>query len=76
MLKGVLMRKAKVCPFLTSVLMSLVLVLGSFVSYVHASEYPDPTNDNNSETERIYEGEGYEITFSLVSSWNSGYNKV
>ncbi len=68
------MRKEKVCPFLTSVLMSVVLVLGSFASLVHASEYPVPTNGNNSETERVYEGDGYKVTFSLVSSWNSGYN--
>ena len=54
--------------------MSVVLVLCSFVSYVHANEYPVPTNANNSETERVYEGDGYKVTFSLVSSWNSGYN--
>ena len=40
------MRKVKVSPFLTSVLMSIVLVLSSFVSLVHASEYPDPTTGN------------------------------
>ena len=70
------MRKVKVCPFLTSVLMSVLLILGSFVPYVHASETQDPTNGNNnaSETERIYEGDGYSVTFSLVSSWNTGYN--
>ena len=70
------MRKVKVCPFLTSVLMSVVLVLGSFVSLVHASEYPDPTagNTDPSETERVYECDGYIVTFSLVSLWNSGYN--
>lgn len=70
------MRKVKVCPFLTSVLMSVLLILGSFAPYVHASGTQDPTNGNNnaSETERIYEGDGYKVTFSLVSSWNTGYN--
>ncbi|MBP5702064.1 MAG: cellulose binding domain-containing protein, partial [Lachnospiraceae bacterium] len=70
------MRKVKVCPFLTSVLMSVLLILGSFAPYVHASGTQDPTNGNNndSETERIYEGDGYKVTFSLNSSWNTGYN--
>ena len=70
------MRKVKVCPFLTSVLMSVLLILGSFAPYVHASGTQDPTNGNNndSKTERIYEGDGYKVTFSLNSSWNTGYN--
>ena len=70
------MRKVKVCSFLTSFLMSVLLILGSFAPYVHASGTQDPTNGNNnaSETERIYESDGYKVTFSLVSSWNTGYN--
>ncbi|MCR5738621.1 MAG: cellulose binding domain-containing protein [Lachnospiraceae bacterium] len=42
------------------------------------NEYADPVSETvfNQflDTERVYEGDGYSITFSLVAAWEGGYN--
>lgn len=69
------MRKLHICRFFAAVLMSVLLVMCSFTPYVHAEDDSDPmAGDDPSETERIYERDGYNVTFSLVSSWSDGYN--
>ena len=43
------MRKVHICRFLTSVLLSVLLVLGSFSPYIHAEEYSAPAPEETSD---------------------------
>lgn len=69
------MNLGKACRSLASALLSTVLFISSVSIPVSATESSSiSVSDPFSNTEMVYEGDGYNITFSLVAVWGGGYN--
>lgn len=66
--------KRKIIATLLVLSVLLTAILGVWVSPVYAETRSQESTWDCVTTESVYKGENYQVTFTLTSSWDSGYN--